>query len=147
MEIQIRMDCPIPGLDDRKIRVKAKRALEDLGCHDKELSLLFTTDETIARLNEQYRGREGATDVLSFALMEGTEPALFESVMLGDVVISVDTALREAKELGQSLERTVDQLLIHGILHLLGFDHEKSSEDAGRMAKEEKRLLARLGVS
>jgi len=124
--------------------VKAKRALKDLGCHDKELSILFTNDETIAELNRQYRGKEGATDVLSFSMLEEAGPTFFEPVMLGDVVISVDTALRDAKELEQSFERTVDQLLIHGILHLLGFDHEKSPVDAGLMAKEEERLLARL---
>ncbi|MCF8127796.1 MAG: rRNA maturation RNase YbeY [Deltaproteobacteria bacterium] len=124
--------------------MKAKRVLKDLGCHDKELSILFTNDETIAELNRQYRGKEGATDVLSFSMLEEADPTLFESVMLGDVVISVDTAMREAEELEQSFERTVDQLLVHGILHLLGFDHEKSAVDAGLMAKKEERLLARL---
>jgi len=121
-----------------------KRVLKDLGCHDKELSILFTNDETIAALNQQYRGKEGATDVLSFSMLEEAVPSLFETVMMGDVVISVDTALRDAEELGQSFEKTVDQLLIHGILHLLGFDHEKSPVDAGLMAKEEERLLAQL---
>ena len=144
MEIQIRADCPIPGLDGQKIEVKAKRVLKDLGCHDKELSILFTDDETIAELNQQYRGKEGATDVLSFSMLEEAGPTLFEPIMLGDVVISVDTALRDANELEQPFERTVDQLLIHGILHLLGFDHEKSPVDAGLMAKEEERLLAQL---
>ncbi len=115
-----------------------------MGCHDKELSILLTNDETIAALNRQYRGKEGATDVLSFSMMEDEGPALFESAMLGDVVISVDTALRDAKDLAQSLENTVDQLLIHGILHLMGFDHERSQLDAGLMAKEEERLLAEL---
>jgi len=115
-----------------------------LGCHDKELSILFTNDETMAALNRQYRGKEGATDVLSFSMLEEAGPTLFEPVMLGDVVISVDTAMREAEELEQSFERTVDQLLVHGILHLLGFDHEKSPVDAVLMAKEEERLLAQL---
>ena len=145
MEIQIRMDCPTPGLDEQKIRVKAERALEDLGCHDKELSILFTDDEHMAALNQQYRDKEGATDVLSFPMMEDldgkTTPALFEPVMLGDVVVSVDTALRDAEELEQSFEKTVDRLLIHGILHLLGYDHEKSQVDAMLMTKEEERLM------
>lgn len=148
MEIQIRMDCPTPGLDEQKIRVKAKRALEDLGCHDKELSILFTDDEHMAALNQQYRDKEGATDVLSFPMMEDLDgeiaPALFEPLMLGDVVVSVETALRDAEELEQSFERTVDRLLIHGILHLLGYDHEKSQVDAMCMTKEEERLMAHL---
>ena len=128
--------------------MKAKRVLEDLGCHDKELSILFTDDEHMAALNQQYRDKEGATDVLSFPMMgdlDGeTAPALFEPVMLGDVVISVDTALRDAEEREQSFERTVDRLLIHGILHLLGYDHEKSQVDAMCMTKEEERLMAHL---
>ena len=128
--------------------MKAKRVLEDLECHDKELSILFTDDEHMAVLNRQYRGKEGPTDVLSFSMVEEPDgeaaPPVFESVMLGDVVISVDTALRDAKELEQSFERTVDRLMIHGILHLLGYDHEKSSVAAIRMTDEEERLMAKL---
>lgn len=134
-------------MDEQKIKVKAKRVLEDLECHNKELSILFTDDEHMAVLNRQYRGKEGATDVLSFSMLEepdGDLPPAFESVMLGDVVISVDTALRDAKELEQSFERTVDRLMIHGILHLLGYDHEKSSVGAIRMREEEERLITKF---
>ncbi len=119
-----------------------------MGCHDKELSILFTDDEHMAALNQQYRGREGPTDVLSFSMMEDPDgeasPPVFESVMLGDVVVSVDTALREAKDLEEPLEGTVNRLMIHGILHLLGYDHERSQMDAALMVKEEERLLAAL---
>lgn len=128
--------------------MKAKRVLEDLECHDKELSILFTDDDCMAVLNRQYRGKEGATDVLSFSMVEEPDgeaaSPVFESVMLGDVVISVDTALRDAKELEQSFERTVDRLMIHGILHLLGYDHEKSSVEAIRMTEEEESLMAQV---
>ena len=65
-----------------------------------------------------------------------------ESVMMGDVAISIETALRESKELGETLESTVDRLLIHGVLHLLGYDHEKSAEQAEKMASAEERLMA-----
>ncbi len=119
-----------------------------MGCHNKELSILFTDDEHMAALNRQYRDKEGATDVLSFSMAEDsdgeTSPAFFEPVMLGDVVISVDTALRDAEELEESFGRTVNRLLIHGILHLLGYDHEKSQVDAMCMTKEEERLMAYL---
>ena len=101
----------------------------------------------MAVLNRQYRGKEGATDVLSFSMLEepdGDLPPAFESIMLGDVVISVDTALRDAEELEQTFEKTVDRLMIHGILHLMGYDHEKSSLDAIRMREEEERLIAQL---
>ncbi len=117
-----------------------------MDCHDKELSILFTDDEQMAALNRQYRGKEGATDVLSFSMMEDLDPEAgatpFAPAMLGDVVVSVDTALRDAKELEESFERTVDRLLVHGILHLLGHDHEKSRNDRAAMVKEEERLLA-----
>ena len=116
-----------------------------MGCHDKELSILFTDDQRMAALNRQYRGKEDATDVLSFSMMEDPEGEAgltpFEPVMMGDVVVSVDTALREAEELEEPFERTVDRLLVHGILHLLGRDHEKSENDSAAMIKEEERLL------
>ena len=79
--------------------------------------------------------------MLAFPLAGGPEPEV-ETSMLGDVVISIDTALRESKEIGETLERTIDRLIIHGVLHLLGYDHEKSAAEAKRMEKEEKRLMA-----
>lgn len=91
-------------------------------------------------MNERYLGRKGPTNVLAFPMSGGEDPA-DDSVMLGDVVISSDTALRESEELGEPLESTVDRLLIHGLLHLLGFDHTKSEKEAVRMEEEEKRLM------
>jgi len=112
-----------------------------LACHDKELSILFTDDERIAELNSQYLGKEGPTNVLAFSMIEGTEPDIL-TPMLGDVVISVETALRESKERGESLEKTVCRLLIHGILHIFGYDHEKTEFEAEKMEEEENRLMA-----
>ena len=123
------------------IRLKAEKALRDLACLDKELSILFTDDAQIAELNERYLGRKGPTNVLAFPMAEGEEEP-FETSMLGDVVISVDTAVREAKETGEPLDLTLDRLLVHGILHLLGFDHEESGLEAQRMEREERRLVA-----
>lgn len=110
-----------------------------MDCDDKELSVLFTGDAGIAELNERYLGRKGPTNVLAFPMTEGSEPAVCPE-MLGDVVISVETASKEAKQTGESLSEAIDRLLIHGILHLLGFDHEKSDSEADRMEREEKRL-------
>jgi rRNA maturation RNase YbeY len=141
MEIQISFQLEIPGIERRKTRRNLTKVLKDLGCHDKELSILFTDDNGIAELNDRYLGRKGPTNVLAFPMAEGPAP-MDESVMLGDVVISGDTALRESKELEDSLEDTIDRLLIHGILHLLGFDHTKSDVEAKRMEEEEKRLMA-----
>jgi rRNA maturation RNase YbeY len=112
-----------------------------LDCHDKELSILFTDDEKIAKLNEQYRKKSGPTNVLAFSMEEGMDQG-FASRMLGDVVISIDTALKEADDLGEPVASTIDRLLVHGVLHLLGFDHEASPKEAIRMEKEEKRLMS-----
>jgi probable rRNA maturation factor len=110
-----------------------------LGCHDKELSVLFTDDEHMAQLNHQFRGRPGPTNVLAFPMADETGEEV-ETPMLGDVVISVDTARRESRDLEEPLEETINRLLIHGILHLLGFDHERSEAEACRMEEEEVRL-------
>jgi len=115
-----------------------------LACHNRELSILFTNDEQIAQLNAHYLGRRGPTNVMAFP-MANISGEGFDSSMLGDVVISVDTALRESKECRESLEYTIERLLIHGILHLSGYDHEESDFEADRMEKEEKRLIALIG--
>ncbi len=117
-----------------------EKVLGDLACHNKELSILFTDDDRIARLNNRYLEREGPTNVLAFPMAVGLSPK-WESTMLGDVVISIDTAVRESKESGEPLAYTIDRLLIHGVLHLLGYDHEKSVSEARRMENEEKRLM------
>ena len=140
MEIQIISQQEIPGLKSQKIKRKLERALKDLGFPDKELSIVFTDDRRIAHLNNRYLGRKGATNVLAFPMGDGRSSE-FESIMLGDVVISVSTALRESKEHREALEHTIDRLLIHGLLHLLGYDHETSTAEARRMEKEEKRLI------
>jgi rRNA maturation RNase YbeY len=114
-----------------------------LGFRDAELSVVLTGDEPMAVLNKRYLGRDGPTNVLAFP-MGPARQASPESGMLGDVVISLDTALRESEKAGEPLERTVDRLLVHGVLHLLDFDHERSPAEARRMRKEENRLLARM---
>ena len=112
-----------------------------MACHDSELSILFTCDKDIAELNRNYVGVKGPTNVLAFP-MPGGPPPNVETGMLGDVVVSVDTAIRESKKLGEPLEETVYRLLVHGLLHLLDYDHERSTEEADRMEKEQIRLLA-----
>jgi probable rRNA maturation factor len=141
MEIQIRSRRKIPGLRNQKIRQNLQTVLRDLECHDGELSILFTGDRHISELNCLYLGRTGPTNVMAFPMSEGG-PAGCTSGMLGDVVISVDTAVREARSVGGTLEGTIYRLLIHGILHLLNYDHERSVQEERRMGKEERRLLA-----
>jgi len=95
----------------------------------------------MAELNARYLGKEGPTNVLAFPMSGGSESGI-GSEMLGDVVISLDRAVYESQSDGRTLEETIYRLLIHGILHLLDFDHEKSTKEARRMQKEEERLLA-----
>lgn len=140
MEIQIRARQKIPGLKSQKIKRKLKTVLKDLDCHDGELSILFTDDGHIAELNRHYLGREGPTNVLAFPMPAGPPPDV-ESRMMGDVVVSVDRAIHESREAGEPFEETIYRLLIHGLLHLLGYDHERSPEDARRMGNEQRRLL------
>ena len=105
-----------------------------------ELSILFAGDGMIADLNSRYLGRRGPTNVLAFPMSDDRGSGV-ASGMLGDVAISVDTAIRESEERGERLEETVCRLLIHGILHLMGYDHESVREER-IMRKEEKRLLS-----
>jgi probable rRNA maturation factor len=111
-----------------------------LGCRDKELSVLFTDDDRITELNRQYLKRQGPTNVLAFP-MGDVRMQEFESAMLGDVVISLDAAMRDSRESLEPVEYTIDRLLIHGVLHLLGYDHEKSEADAIRMETKETILM------
>jgi len=117
---------------------RAERILDTLGHSSSELSIALVDDESIAQLNLSYRGKNGPTDVLSFSLLEG-EQAAYRGALLGDVVISLNTALRQAEQLGQSPDEELARLLIHGVLHLLGYDHVEA-EEARRMQAEEERL-------
>ncbi len=128
---------------DKRIRAQARTILSDLGVLDGELSILIVDDQEIAELNKTYLDRDGPTNVIAFSMKEGSFGNINPN-LLGDVVISVDTAAREAQDAGISAESRFDQLLVHGILHLLGFDHSKSSHHAEAMAVKEKQLLKLL---
>ena len=119
--------------------MKLKRILKDLECHDAELSILITDDNHIAELNRRFLKKKGPTNVLAFPIRDD-DPAEPETLMLGDIVISLDAAMRDAKKAGESLTRMIDRLLIHGLLHLVGYDHERS-EEAVKMEEETERLL------
>ena len=110
-----------------------------LGCENQELSVLLANDRKIRTLNKQYRGQDRATDVLSFSQNE--EENKPNSHLMGDVVISTVTAKRQAAEHGLTLEEEIALLLIHGILHLLGFDHERSDEEACHMKQKTRELF------
>ena len=111
-----------------------------------ELSIAFVNDEEIHRLNREYRKIDRPTDVLSFALLEAQPPSPVTRAdadaptILGDVIISTETARRQADERGHSFEQELSILLLHGILHLFGYDHE-TDEEAQRMEALEQQLL------
>ena len=114
-----------------------------------EVSLMFTDDETIHEMNLEYRGIDRPTDVLSFALEEGEEEEIFggpEENLLGDIIISVETATRQAEEYGHSVEREMAFLALHGMLHLLGYDHMEE-EERQEMRAQEEAILASLGIT
>ena len=103
---------------------------------------MLVSDTVMRRLNREWRGTDRSTDVLSFAQAEG--PGGAPAGLLGDVVISVDTARRQARDRDAPLAREIDRLLIHGVLHLLGYDHERSPAEARRMQRRERVLARRL---
>jgi probable rRNA maturation factor len=115
-----------------------------LGYTESELSVLIVDDSEMARLNHQYRQVAHAADVLSFPMLEG-EFGEIAPEMLGDVVISAQTAKAMSEETGAAFESVLDLLLVHGILHLLGLDHEAGPVQAEEMKKRTEELLMMLG--
>jgi probable rRNA maturation factor len=124
----------------KSLRTTAQRLLEAAGHPDAVLSITLVGDAAIRKLNREYRGKDRATDVLSFPLGDAAQQQL-----MGDVVISVATAKRQAAEYDATLQREMERLLIHGILHLLGHDHHRRDERA-RMEREERRLARAIGM-
>ena len=122
-----------------------KAATAVLACLDRsddELCVMLVDDERMRELNRDWRGKDSTTDVLSFSQLEGEEMHS-GAVLLGDVVVSVDVLRRQAAEGGWTVEEELARLLLHGVLHLLGFDHEHE-DDARAMRAEEGRLVALL---
>jgi probable rRNA maturation factor len=126
------------------LRKAARAQLRVLGQSHRELSVSLVSDRTIRRLNREHRGKDVATDVLSFP-QEERAAARRARGPIGDVVISLDKALAQASEGGWSLARELERLLAHGLLHCLGHDHE-TPIDARKMARAEQSLLGRDGL-
>lgn len=130
------------GIRTADVRRDASRLLELLDV-DAELSVVLVDDREIHRLNAEYRHLDRPTDVLAFAMREGDGGRLHPDV-LGDVVISLDTAARQAAARGAPVADEVRVLLTHGLLHLLGYDHERSPAEARRMFSRQRGLVQRL---
>jgi probable rRNA maturation factor len=141
MAVLVRSRIRRPTLLLPQIQVLTQHILSAAGDPCAEVSVDLTGDQRIRQLNRQYRGLNNATDVLAFPMREAEGPL---SSLLGDVVISIPTAARHAAESNRSLDEELVTLLIHGVLHLLGFDHERSPREADRMRRKEQEILHSL---
>lgn len=136
------------GRQQRRLRQQAARALELCGQAAAELSILLVDEQRMGQLNAHYRGQDRPTNVLAFPQADHDREAAGGAGprLLGDIVIAPAVAAREARELGISRQRRLDWLLVHGLLHLLGHDHEASKQQAAAMATAEEELLAKLAT-
>ena len=132
------------SVSNQKIRRNAQAILDALDSPDAELSIAIVDDDEIAMLNRTYLDRQGPTNVIAFAMREGAH-ADISPQLLGDVVISIETAHRESQEAGMNPLKRFDQLLVHGILHLFGYRHESDEKEAARMEKKGEELLQLIG--
>ncbi len=152
-EILVSMDCPLwmralPEVEDlcRRVAAISLGLARDLPASRLEVSLVLADDATVRELNRQYRGQDKPTNVLSFAALDDGAPLPAEGpVLLGDVVFAYETTAAEAAAGGKTLSQHLCHLVVHGILHLLGYDHEDDAE-AEEMEDRERSLLAVLGI-
>jgi len=139
----------VVAIDRAWLRRTAEAILSAVRAEGAELSLVLVSDRRMRALNRRYRKKDRTTDVLAFPLQEkrhekrGQATFLLSPfpVLLGDVVISAPTARRQAAALGHGLRVELRRLLVHGVLHLLGYDHERGPRDAALMARKEKAIL------
>ena len=137
--IEFRNDVRNSGVDTRALKATAKKLLGAVGEDASTVSISLVDDATIRELNHVHRGKDRPTDVLSFPMYEPDEDHVGDERFIGDIVISIDTARRQAAEYDAPLQNEIYRLLIHGLLHLLGHDHMEPEERA-QMEAEERRL-------
>jgi probable rRNA maturation factor len=131
-------------IDLRRLRPELQKILKYLNCQQLEVSLSLVDDQEIHTINREYLHRDKATNVISFSMREGDWPTV-QPTMLGDIIISAETAQRDAQLGGIDVRDEIFFLFIHGLLHLLGFDHENGCpEDAQRMKAKEKEVFLAL---
>lgn len=142
MVVHVRVRLRRTRFQQGRLRRLAEQVLSATGESTAELSIELVGDRRMRRLNRVYRKQDRTTDVLAFPMRESENPC---PTLLGDVVISIPTALRQAKEAGRSLEDELAALLVHGVLHLCGYDHERGKKDAARMHRRERAILRMIG--
>ncbi len=165
MTIHYRNDVRKSGVDVRALKHAMRTLLASVDQGDAAISLTLVDDDAIRELNREHRGKDKATDVLSFPLNPsdfgdpdssiGATPSAARPPhakrvgpperLLGDIVISIDTARRQAADYDAPLQRELERLMIHGLLHVLGHDHMEAGERA-RMEAEERRLATAIGM-
>ena len=141
----------------RPLELFLARVRRELGILEADVTICFVSDTEIARMNQAFRRKKGPTDVLSFPAIPRRAPVSLprrrqpgrgrhskSDAFLGDIAISPATARRNAKKLGRTLPSELQILILHGVLHLLGYDHET---DRGQMERVEERLRRRLGLT
>jgi probable rRNA maturation factor len=141
VSVELRSEHPSGNALARRVRARVRALLQALGRPEAGLSILLTTDGQLRTLNRRWRSVDHATDVLSFPADDppGSGPHL------GDLAVSLDVAARRARRGGRTLGEEVDRYLVHGILHLVGHDHQRPGE-AREMARLEDELLGRTGM-
>ncbi len=148
---------PITEEIENMIQSVCEMALKTENCDfDAEVSITFTDNENIHKINLEHRGIDRPTDVLSFPMIEFDEDKNADSfdleydgdlVVLGDIVISTEQAIKQAKEYGHSIKRELAFLCAHSMLHLLGYDHEISEEDEKEMFEKQDNILNKLNIT
>ncbi len=148
MPVSLTIHCDLPSvrINNKLLHRRTTWLMRQNKVADHEISILLVDDEEIGWLNSHFRGIQGATNVLSFPFADAIDPALDALPLyeLGDIIISVETALREARELKVSFHDRLTWLITHGLLHLLGHDHERSDQDAIAMWDLENTLINQL---
>ena len=142
-------ELSFPEEIEANVRAAAEMVGQLYGVENGEVSVTLTNNEYIHTLNKEYRGIDRPTDVLSFALNESEEPEMVDGPevnMLGDLIISVERAKEQAADYGHSLRREVAFLTVHGMLHLLGYDHMED-EEREEMEAEQRFVMDKLGIS
>ena len=149
-------------IDLSRLRRMAEHILGAMHVEEAELSIVLVSDRRIRDLNRRYRKKDSATDVLAFPLeSESKDPRRLRRRsgrslrkaheqpprVLGDVVISLATARRQAQDFGHALHQEVVRLVVHGVLHLLGYDHERGAREAARMAGQERKVLRMIAAT
>lgn len=136
------ISLPYKGISRKRLGLYIKKVCKYLRLIDISITLIVTDNDYICKLNKRYRKKDYPTDIISFAYRESSFPNKhLKKEMLGDIYLSLEKALKQSEEYGVGFEDEVKHLLVHGVLHLIGYDHEISKEHEERMLEKEEEIL------